>query len=140
MTKGRAKSTAHISEVVGKVSEMTARRALLNAGYIVAKPETDEPFDVVFRDPVNREWYTAQIKTIRVREDRDGALVVSARKSNGEPYAKPDADYIVGVLGDAVYMFENTGQAEYWAQEATASKRWVKLPTEIVRDQTAVAQ
>lgn len=124
---------AHRSEVVGRVSEMTARRALLNAGYEVAKPETDEPYDVVFRDPVNGAWATAQIKTVRVREDRGGALVIYAKKGNGQPYTKADADYIVGVLGNRVYITENTEQAEYWSSSETrAAERWIELPAELV--------
>jgi hypothetical protein len=130
----RADAIAHISEVVGKISEATARRALMNAGYTVATTDTDEPYDVVFRDPLNGTWYTAQIKTIRQRTDRANELVVYAKKGNGAPYGKSDADYIIGVLGDKAYMFENRGLGEYWASEATAAQRWVELPTELVRE------
>lgn len=127
-------SIAHMSEVVGKVSEITARRALMNAGYIVAKTETDESFDVVFRDPLNKRWYTAQTKTIRQRSDRGNEYVVYAKKGNGEPYSRAEADYIIGVLGDKTYMFENREIGEYWSSEAKASERWIELPTELQRD------
>lgn len=117
---------------------MLARLALLSNGWTVAKPETEEPFDVVARDPVNGRWYTFQVKTIRIREDRGGEYVVYARRGNGQPHAQSDADYIVGVLGakggdlPAVYMFENRGQGEYWATEA--DRRWLRLPIEVDRD------
>jgi len=132
MTEGSAMITAHHTEIVGKVSEMTARRALLNAGYTVAKPETEEPFDVVFRDPLNQTWYTAQIKTVRIRDDRDGALVVYAKKGNGEPYTLSDADYIVGVLGDKAYMFANREIGEYWTSDP--ANKWRELPSTYAKD------
>jgi hypothetical protein len=118
---------------------LIARAALLANGWIVAKPETDESFDIVARDPVNGAWSTFQCKTIRKRDDRGGELVVYARKGDGEPYSQSDADYIVGVLGaegekPRVFMFENRGIGEYWATEARASKRWVELPIEMNRD------
>jgi hypothetical protein len=112
---------------------MTARRALINAGYIVAKPETEEAFDVVFRDPVNLQWYSAQIKTVRVREDREGSpLVVYAKKGNGEPYTLSDADYIIGVQGDKAYIFANRGIGEYWTNDP--ANRWRELPSVYERD------
>lgn len=131
---------AHITEVVGQVSEGIARSALICAGWVVAKPETREAFDIVASDPLTHEWKTLQVKTIKLRTDRNGEMVVHARKGNGEPYAKSEADYIIGVLGSKgeeaprVWLFENTGQAEYWATEASAEKRWVELPLSIQRE------
>lgn len=139
ITESGCDKLAHITEVVGKSSEMLARLALLSNGWIVAKPETEEPFDIVARDPINGEWRTFQVKTIRVREDRGGEYVVYAKRGNGEPHTQSDADYIVGVLGaeddelPRVYMFENRGLGEYWATEARAEKRWVRLPIELQR-------
>jgi hypothetical protein len=131
--------TVHVSEAVGKHSELIARTALLANGFTVAKPETDESFDIVARDPVSQAWITVQCKTIRQRTDRGGDLVIYAKKGNGEPYALSDADYIIGVLGaegekPRVYMFENRGLGEYWATEARASQRWVELPIEMNRE------
>ena len=132
---------AHITEVVGKSSEMIARLALISNGWIVAMPDTEEPFDVVARDPANGEWATIQVKTIRVRHDRGGDYVVYAKRGNGEPQSESDADYIVGVLQGAeegapfrVYMFENRGLGEYWASESRADKRWIRLPIELQRE------
>jgi hypothetical protein len=110
------------------------------AGWIVAKPETGESFDIVARDPVNSAWSTFQVKTIKLRSDRRNEMVVYARKGNGEPYTQPEADYFIGVLGakeaesPRVFMFENSGLSEYWATEASASKRWVEIPLSVNRE------
>jgi len=121
---------AHETQVTGKVSEMTAARALLANGWEVADPVVAEVYDLVAKDPANGEWYTVQIKTLRKRSDRNNELVVYARKGNGQPYQPQDCDYIIGVDGDTAYMFECRGISEYWSSEATAKKRWIKLTAE----------
>lgn len=123
---------AHLTEVVGVYSELAAEMALLANGYVVSRPRTAEAYDLKAEDPLTGEEVKIQVKTIRVREDRDDDWVVYARKGNGEPYVKSDADYIIGVLVDEgcpprVYMFENREIGEYWASETRASKRWVEL-------------
>lgn len=131
---------AHITEVVGKYSELIARAALIANGWeAVSKSETDESFDISARDPLTKEWKTFQCKTIRTRDDRKGELVVYAKNGRGVPYEKSDADYIIGVLGNEgeaprVWYFENRGIGEYWASEARASKRWVELPIALNRE------
>lgn len=124
---------AHYSEQRGKASQLAAKLALVSSGWVVAEPETEEPFDLIGCDPANFQWYTFQVKTIRKRTDRGGDLVVYAKKNNGEPYSKSDADYIVGVLGAGgeaprVFYFENRGIGEYWASESRAATRWHELP------------
>ena len=118
---------AHISSVVGGISELTAARALMSVGYEVAWPDVAESYDIVAKDPHNKRWYTFQVKTVKVRDDRGGALVVYTRKSNGAPYPKSEVDYFLAINGDTVYMFENTEQGEVWATETSASKRWIEL-------------
>lgn len=113
--------------------------ALLANGYIVSKPSTTEPHDLLATDPLNDESFKVQVKTIHVRADRGGDYVVFARKGDGTPYTKSDADYFIGVLvgeGNAprVYMFENREFGEYWASEARASKRWVELSIALDRE------
>lgn len=131
--------TAHISEVVGKYSELAARLALLANGWTVHQSETDEAYDVLAQDPVSGEYARIQIKTIRQRMDRGGDLVVYAKKGNGTTYDLADADYIIGVWtipGEVprVYMFENRLCGEYWCSEAKASERWVELSLALNRD------
>ncbi|MCG7345350.1 hypothetical protein MHZ92_14520 [Sporosarcina sp. ACRSL] len=106
--------------------------ALLANGYVVSKPSTAEPHDLLATDPLSGETVKIQVKTIQIRTDRGGEYVVHARKSDGTPYTKSDADYLIGVLvGEGefprVFMFENREIREYWASEARASKRWVEL-------------
>ncbi|WP_082926847.1 hypothetical protein [Paenibacillus tuaregi] len=123
---------------------MTARLALMSNGWTVATTDTDESFDIVARDPVSRAWKTFQVKTIKVRTDRRGDLVVNGRKGNGEPYTLSETDYFIGVMGSedgglpTVYVFENNEQSEYWATETSAERRWVRLPIELDRATYAV--
>jgi len=119
---------AHDTQVTGVVSELTAAKLLMTSlGYEVAKPFAPEVYDLLARDPVNGKAYRIQVKTLRVRTDRDNALVVYARKGNGKPYTKSDCDYIIGVKGNRAYMFECEGLTEYWSTEQTSKKRWILL-------------
>lgn len=118
---------AHETQVTGTVSELTAALALLSNGYEVAQPLVAEKYDLMIRDPLTNEKYTVQVKTIRRRADRGNELVVYATNGKGEAYEPQDCDLIVGVEGDAIYMFECTGKKEYWASDTTAAKRWVKF-------------
>jgi len=96
-------------------------------GYEVAKPLVPEVYDFLARDPLNGESYRIQVKTLRIRSDRDNALVVYAKRGDGKPYTKEDVDYIVGVDGNRAFMFECEGHSEYWSTEQTAKKRWILL-------------
>ncbi|NGM81246.1 hypothetical protein G5B47_02335 [Paenibacillus sp. 7124] len=130
---------AHLSEVVGKYSELAARLALLANGWTVHQSETDEAYDILARDPVSGDYAKIQVKTVRQRMDRGGDLVVYARKGNGTTYDLADADYIVGVWAvegevPRVFMFENRLLGEYWCAEARASERWIELPLALNRD------
>lgn len=129
---------AHTSEIVGKYSQVIAKAALMAGGFEVAETETDESYDFVAKDPVNGRWITLQCKTIRIRSDRNNEMVVYAKKGDGQPYTKSEADMIIGVLATngeipRVFYFENEVKGEYWASEASASKRWVELPIAIDR-------
>ena len=86
-----------------------------------------EVYDFLARDPLNGESYRIQVKTLRIRSDRDNALVVYAKRGDGKPYTKEDVDYIVGVDGNRAFMFECEGHSEYWSTEQTAKQRWILL-------------
>lgn len=118
---------AHESMVTGMISEITAMRALIQNGWEVAKPQVPEVYDLVAKDPHTGKFLKIQVKTARVRDDRDGAIVIIARKGNGQAYTPEEADLIAGVLGDTVYLTEVTGQQEYWSTQTSASKRWVEI-------------
>lgn len=120
---------AHETQVTGALSEHFAAIALLNAGYEVSKPVVPEVYDYTVRDPLNKRYYRVQVKTLRIRADRDNALVVYAKKGNGEPYTTADTDYIIGVdlANQRCYMFECRGVSEYWSTEESAKERWIEL-------------
>lgn len=63
----------------------------------------------------------------RIRSDRNNEIVIVAKKGNGKPYTRDEADLIAGVLGDKVYLFENRCIAEYWAAPNTVKERWIEL-------------
>ena len=124
---------AHVSEVVGKYSELIAQAALLANGWRVHESKTAEAYDILATDPLSGAHLKIQVKTIRQRMDRGGDLVVYAKKNNGTAYDRSDADLIVGVWAregapPRVFIFENRLCGEYWASEARASERWVELP------------
>lgn len=132
---------AHLTEVVGKYSEVVAELALLANGYAVSRPQLAQPYDFKAEDPLNGREYKVQVKTFRRRPDRKNELVLYATNGKGEPYDRSDVDYFIGVLGDPgemprVWMFENEGnQREYWAKSTNrASKRWVELPLTLNRE------
>lgn len=128
---------AHNSINIGKRSELLAQTALLANGYEVAQPIAPEPYDLVARDPITGSWATFQVKTARVREDR-GAVVVVAKRNDGSPYTPQDADYLIGVIGNDVFLIENTGQGEYWSTPEGIDARWRKLTLDLIRGGTAV--
>lgn len=114
--------------MTGAISELTAASLMMSQlGYEVSKPLVDEVYDLLARDPANGEYYRVQVKTLRIRADRDNALVVIARKGNGQAYTTEEIDYIIGVDHARAFMFECTGISEYWSTEQTALKRWVTL-------------
>lgn len=130
---------AHITEITGTYSELIARAALLANGWTVYESETAEAHDILAQDPLSGDYVKIQVKTIRQRSDRNNELVVYAKKGNGEPYAKSDAHYIVGIWAangevPRVYMFENEGYGEYWASEASAARRWAELSISLDRE------
>ncbi|PJH94918.1 hypothetical protein [Bacillus sp. SN1] len=131
---------AHKTEDTGKYSELIARAALLATGWqAVSTSETEEAFDISAKNPVSGEWKTFQVKTIYVREDRGGARVVQARKSDGTPYRCDEVDYFIGVeIGrepvPAVWMFDNREQTEYWGPQSKEGKRWVRMDLAFSRE------
>lgn len=119
---------AHETQITGAISELMAAKLMMESlGYEVAKPLVPEVYDYLARDPANGQAYRVQVKTLRIRTDRDNALVIYAKKGNGKAYTPDEVDLIVGVHGNRAFMFECTGLTEYWSTEQTAKKRWVEL-------------
>ncbi|KYC67209.1 hypothetical protein [Heyndrickxia coagulans] len=131
---------AHETQITGALSELTAAKLMMEQlGYEVAKPLVPEVYDFLARDPANGQSYRVQVKTLRKRADRDGALVVYAKKNNGKPYTPDEIDLIVGVDGNRAFLFECTGLTEYWSTEQTAKKRWLELGTDNKTEKGAIA-
>lgn len=118
---------AHETQVTGKLSELTAANALLSNGWEVSFPVVDEVYDIVAKDPVSGNFETVQVKTIQRRLERNNSMIVYAKNGKGEPYSPDTCSLIAGVEDGTVYLFENTGQKEYWRTDASAAKRWIKL-------------
>ncbi len=112
------------AHVTGRVSELKAITALIASGYEVAEPVVTEPYDLLIRKEGESRTYRVQVKTCKVREDRE-SIVVPAKRANGEPYTNEDCDYLVGVLDDQVYMFKCRGVGEYWTPSEKIS--WERL-------------
>lgn len=122
---------ANVSVNIGTHSELLAATALLAAGYEVNKPIAAESYDLSARDPVTGEWARYQVKTARRRDDRDGAVVIYAKRSNGDVYTRDDCDYLIGVLDDAVYVTECRGISEYWVTAGGIDEKWRRLTLDI---------
>jgi PD-(D/E)XK endonuclease len=120
---------AHETVTKGRYAELLAQTALLANGWSVAEPIAPEPFDLVARDPIHGRWHRIQVKTARRRDDRNGEIVVYAKKSNGAVYTRDDCDLIIGVVDDEVYMFPNREISEYWISPDRIESRWTKLDT-----------
>ena len=121
---------AHITEVIGAYSEKLAEVALMASGYTVLKPTTAEPYDYVALGSGNRTL-KVQVKTIRIRNDRNNELVIVATNGSGALYSEEDVDCFIGVLGGdqpRVFMLANRGIKEYWSTLDRAPKRWLELP------------
>jgi hypothetical protein len=123
---------AHNTITKGRHSELLATTALLANGWTVMESVAPEVFDLgITRSGMGREFYRVQVKTARRRTDRNGEVVVYTKKNNGGVYTKDEADYIIGILDNAVYMFPNREIGEYWTSEETIGDKWTKLETGI---------
>lgn len=124
---------AHSTITKGRHSELLAQTALLANGWSVTEPIAPEPYDLVARAPGSTDWLTIQIKSARVRDDRNGEIVCYTRKNNGEVYGLNDCDLFIAVLNGEVYMFTNRNLSEYWVTQKNISEKWTKLEIGIER-------
>lgn len=89
-------------------------------------PLAAETYDLSTRHPKTGETKYYQVKTAIERPDRN-AIVVQAKNGKGEIYPKSDVDYIIGVHGENVYVFENREIKEYWATPKNIGEKWILL-------------
>ena len=117
---------AHRTTAVGTHNELLAAAALMSAGYEVLQPMTPEAYDLATRNPITKETKYYQVKTAQERPSRN-AIVVHAKNGKKDIYRRDEVDYIIGVLGEDVYVFENRELKEYWATPANIGDKWVLL-------------
>lgn len=123
---------AHESTLTGGVSETIAQAIFLQNGFSVFTAVVPEVYDliVVGKDTDgNNVSFTVQVKTIKIRTDREGQIVVKGSNAFGKPYAKADVDYIFGINleTNTGYLIPNNEQVEYWAKDfETARSKWTE--------------
>lgn len=123
---------------VGRHSELLAITALLANGYTVLEPAVPEPFDLAITRKGERNIVRAQVKTALFRE-KDGIeyYVVKGKKNSGIVYDMDDCDVFIGVIGNDVYMFDNTEITEYWCRADAIEAKWTRLTTRLEHSQSA---
>lgn len=126
---------AHETVDKGAHSELLAQTALIANGYTVALPVTAEASDIWATAPGDSDTLIKiQVKTARRRLDREGQVVVYAKKNNGTTYSLSDCGFLIGILDNEVYMFPNREIGEYWTTEDKLAEKWTHLPINFSRE------
>lgn len=116
------------TQTKGTHSQLIAASALLAKGYGVSEPMVDEGYDFVVYDKEKGKFLKAQVKTIFHRTDKKSDYyVVFARRGKKRAYTKEEADVLIGVYGNEVYLIENIGNQEYWSKPHEANTKWEQL-------------
>lgn len=124
---------AHESTNIGGAAESIAKAIFLMNGFSVAEMVVPEPYDLIVGgkdDNGDAVRFTVQVKTLKVRNDREGQLVVRGASQDGTPYSKQEVDYLFGVdlKNNVGYLIRNNEQSEYWSKDVdTARVRWTEL-------------
>lgn len=124
---------AHESTNIGGAAESVAKAIFLMNGFSVAEMVVPEPYDLIVGgkdDNGDAIRFTVQVKTLKVRNDREGQLVVRGASQDGTPYSKQEVDYLFGVdlKNNVGYLIRNNEQSEYWSKDVdTARVRWTEL-------------
>lgn len=122
---------AHESTLTGGVSEALASAMLMEKGFSVFTALAPEAYDLIAvgtAEDGTKESFRIQVKTVKVRNDREGQLVVRGANQKGVPYSKQDVDYLFGVHGTKGYLIPNNQQVEYWSMdEEAAAEKWTEF-------------
>ena len=124
---------AHESTRRGGVSEALAHAMFLANGFSVftsVVPESAALIVVGKGEDGRDRTFTVQVKTLKIRRDREGQLVVKGASRDGLPYSIDDVDYILGVHipTHTAFLIPNNSQTEYWSKDwETARKKWTEL-------------
>src|SRR5699024_12066493 len=124
---------AHESTRRGGVSEALAHAMFLANGFSVFTSVVPESADLIVvgkgEDGKNRT-FTVQVKTLKIRRDREGHLVVKGASSDGLAYSIDEVDYILGVHfpTHTAFLIQNNCQTDYCLKNwDTATKKWTKF-------------
>src|SRR5699024_1690162 len=125
---------AHSSTLTGGVSESVAAALLMSKGFSVFTALAPETYDLICVGTDgngDKEICKVQVKTVKIRNDREGQLVIRCGNMRGVTYSKLDVDYILGVHGTRGWLVENREVGEYWSQSFEAdSEKWTELRLE----------
>src|SRR5699024_3426607 len=73
---------------------------LMSKGFSVFTALAPETYDLICvgtDENGDKEIFKVQVKTVKIRNDREGQLVIRGANKSGVPYSKQDVDYILGV-------------------------------------------
>ena len=124
---------AHESTNIGGAAESIAKAIFLMNGFSVAEMVVPEPYDLIVGgkdEEGNAVRFTVQVKTLKIRNDRAGELVVRGAAKDGTPYSAKEVDYLFGVdlRNNVGYLIRNSEQSEYWSKDfETARTKWTEL-------------
>ena len=124
---------AHESTNIGGAAESIAKAIFLMNGFSVAEMVVPEPYDLIVGgkdEEGNAVRFTVQVKTLKIRNDRAGELVVRGAAKDGTPYDTKEVDYLFGVdlRHNVGYLIRNNSQNEYWSKDLeTARNKWTEL-------------
>lgn len=122
---------AHVSSLTGSISESVASALLMENGFSVFTSLVPEAYDLIAvgtNEDGTKETFRVQVKTIKIRRDREGQIVVRGANQKGVPYSKQDVDYIFGIHGTRGYLIPNNEQIEYWSSSfEAAAKKWTEF-------------
>lgn len=124
---------AHESTNIGGAAESIAKAIFLMNGFSVAEMVVPEPYDLIVGgkdEEGNAVRFTVQVKTLKIRNDRAGELVVRGAAKDGTPYDPKEVDYLFGVdlRHNVGYLIRNNYQSEYWSKDfETARTKWTEL-------------
>ena len=124
---------AHESTNIGGAAESIAKAIFLMNGFSVAEMVVPEPYDLIVGgkdEEGNAVRFTVQVKTLKIRNDRAGELVVRGAAKDGTPYSAKEVDYLFGVdlRHNVGYLIRNNEQSEYWSKDfETARNKWTEL-------------
>lgn len=124
---------AHESTNIGGAAESIAKAIFLMNGFSVAEMVVPEPYDLIVGgkdEEGNAVRFTVQVKTLKIRNDRAGELVVRGAAKDGTPYSAKEVDYLFGVdlRHNVGYLIRNAEKSEYWSKDfETARTKWTEL-------------